>query len=145
MTMTDNPTTDPSTEWSQPFWDATREHRFVMQRCTSCDGWSDTARPRCPHCWRADLDWVEPSLEPRLHSWALTAGRGDVPARMVILVDVSPGLRLVSNLTGLDLDVDVDDLQIDEPLELTWLDLDDGRALPQFRRPTTAAAAAGQS
>ncbi len=120
----------PATQWSEPFWEATRERRLLVQRCTSCNGWAPTPRPRCPHCWRDDLEWIEPALEPLLYSWALHRGRGDDPARMVALVQLLPGLRLLSNLV----DIDADDLAIDEPLELAWLPLDDGRALPQFRR-----------
>ena len=57
-------------EWSRPYWDATRERRLVVQRCESCDTWAATPRPRCPHCWQPDLQWTEPKFEPRLYSWA---------------------------------------------------------------------------
>lgn len=122
----------PMTELSEPFWEATRERRLLVQRCTSCDGWSWTPRPRCAHCWRADLVWTEPPGTPHLYSWALQRGRGDNSDRMVALIDVAPGLRIVSNLV--DSDVAPDEWQIDERLELVWLELEDGRALPQFRR-----------
>ena len=62
-------------------------------------------------------------------------GRGDTPDRMVALVDLLPGLRVLSNL----IDDNLDGLSIDEPLELAWLPLDDGRALPQFRRTNSPA------
>lgn len=129
----------PTTEWSQPFWQATRERRLVAQRCTACGEWAPTPRPRCPHCWNDDLEWVEPPLEPRLYSWALHHGRGDDADRMVALVDITPGLRVLSNVVGLD--GDTDELHIDDPLELAWLPLDDGRALPQFRRQAPDATA----
>ncbi len=127
---------DPiATEWSGPYWDATREHRLLLQRCSSCDTWAATPRPRCAHCWSADLEWTEPELDPRLYSWAIHRGRGENPDRMVALVDALPGLRLLSNL--IDVDVSADELQIDDPLELAWLPLPDGRALHQFRPVTT--------
>jgi len=128
-------TIDPNTtEWSRPYWDATREHRLTMQKCDACANWAATPSPRCPHCWGDELTWTEPDLEPRLYSWALHRGRGEEPDRMVALVDVLPGVRLLSNLT---LDSEHDELAVDEPLELTWLDLEDGRALHQFRRTNT--------
>ena len=128
----------PATEWSEPYWEATREHRLLVQRCASCGEWVATPRPRCPHCWQADLEWTEPELEPRLYSWAMHRGRGDAPDRLVALVDALPGVRLLTNL----IDVSTDELEIGEPLELAWLPLPDGRALPQFR-PLSAAVGGG--
>jgi hypothetical protein len=32
-----------------------------------------------------------------------------------------------------DVDVDVDGLELDQPLTLTWQPLDDGRAIPAFQ------------
>lgn len=130
---------DPqATEWSGPYWDATRERRLLLQRCASCGGWVSTPRPRCPHCWRDDLEWNEPDLDPRLYSWATHRGRGGDPDRMVALVDALPGVRLLSNL--IDLDTSEDGLQIGDPLELAWLPLPDGRALHQFRPITSRSA-----
>ena len=51
---------DPS-EVSQPFWDATREGRLVLQHCDACDGFVWYPRPFCPGCLRESLEWTEVS------------------------------------------------------------------------------------
>ncbi len=36
---------------SQPFWDALREDKLLIQRCNDCKGFFFYARPFCPICW----------------------------------------------------------------------------------------------
>lgn len=88
---------------SAPYWDAAREHRLVLQRCTACDRHVFYPRGICPHCHGGPLDWVEASGGGVVHSFTV-AHRPAGPAfaartpYVVVLVDLDEGPRMLSNL-----------------------------------------------
>lgn len=45
---------------TQPFWDATREHRLMLQRCANGHTFY-YARTHCPECLSNELSWVQAS------------------------------------------------------------------------------------
>lgn len=47
---------DPTT---QPFWNAAREHRLLVQRCGACGHHQFYPRPFCLACSARDPAWVE--------------------------------------------------------------------------------------
>ena len=55
----------PSTDLTDPFWDATREHRYLVQWCTACDQPIFYPRVVCPTCL---LDEAS-STGPRTPAW----------------------------------------------------------------------------
>ena len=42
---------------AQPFWDATREQRFVLPWCTECDRAIWYPRATCPACFGSAIEW----------------------------------------------------------------------------------------
>ena len=59
--------------YSQAFWEAAREGRLTIQKCTDCGQHVFYPRLICPHCHSDSLTWVEAS------------GRGTVPAARALL------------------------------------------------------------
>ena len=51
----------PVTELTQPFWEATREHRFLLQWCVDCDAAQYFPRDICLACGGSHLEWREAS------------------------------------------------------------------------------------
>lgn len=121
----------PITSASEPYWEATREQRLQYQWCDSCEAWVHYPRPRCPQCFGTRLSWRTPPTDYRLYSWALHRAIGDAPPRMVALVQIDDGLRVLANLV--DPDNDFGGIDVDHPLELVWTPLEDGRHLVDFR------------
>jgi uncharacterized OB-fold protein len=84
----------------------------------------------CPAC--GSLAWEIQALSGRgsLHTWIVSVHptEPDADPRIVALVDLDEGVRLVSNLVG----VSADAVRNDMPLELV-VDEVDGVLLPQFR------------
>ena len=124
----------PATEVTQPFWDATRDQRLLLQWCPTCDSPIFYPREACPGCLSLDLDWRPASGRGVVyalsiqHKPAFPGLAGRVPYA-VALIDLDEGVRLMSNVVGCD----VDDVVIGMPVEVTWEALSDGRNLPQFR------------
>ena len=84
----------------------------------------------CPWCGSLEWDVQELSGRGTLHSWIVSRhpSEPDDMARIVALVELDEGVRLVSNLVG----IDAAEVQNEMALEVLFAEVD-GVALPQFR------------
>lgn len=123
------PTTTPDTQF---FWEALREHRLLIQRCTGCQTLRHPPRPMCPHCNSLVWDTIESTGRGTVHSFVMPR-HPPLPwfegTYIVVLVDLPEGTRLVSNLCG----IEPEDVRIGMPVEVFFEHFDDGLVLPQFR------------
>ena len=122
----------PAINLDNAFWfQAAREHRLVIQRCSSCAALRHPPGPMCPHCRSLDWDTVEASGRATLYSWVV-AHHPTHPAfekpYLVAVVELAEGTRLITNLV----DCVAADLVIGMPLTLRWLDADPELTLPVF-------------
>ena len=123
----------PVTETSQPFWDATREKRFLMQWCVACDKPIWFPREICPRCMGSTLEW-RPSagfgvvytltVEHKPQNPAIGGGAPYV----VALIDLDEGARMMSNVFGCP----PEHVYVGMPVRVAWDPLSDGRNLPVF-------------
>jgi hypothetical protein len=84
----------------------------------------------CPRCGSVDWTVQESSGRGTVHSWIVSRHptEPDDAPRIVVLVDLEEGVRLVSNLSG----VDAADVRNDMAVEVMF-EAVDGVVLPQFR------------
>ena len=143
---------------SGPFWEATREGRFLVQWCTACDRGVFYPRAFCPYCpvpgdtattgrLGDTLEWREASGRATVHAAVVehrpeAAGvsfSGGEPY-CIALVDLEEGVRMMTNIVGCP----PDDVHSGMAVTVTWEPLSDGRQLALFRpAETDAPAAAG--
>ncbi|MFN2539532.1 MAG: Zn-ribbon domain-containing OB-fold protein [Mycobacteriales bacterium] len=120
------------TQDNQFWFDAAKEGRLEIQRCTSCSTLRHPPGPACPSCRSFEWDTVVASGRCTLHSWTGIHHPQD-PAftypLVVGLVDLEEGTRLVADVAG----VDPEDLTIGMPLEVTFAEHAHGEILPQLR------------
>jgi uncharacterized OB-fold protein len=90
----------PASRDDQFFWDAAAEGRLVIQRCVECGTLRHPPAPMCGACGSLQWDTAESSGRGRIVSWisSLHPNRPDDAPRIVILVQLEEGTRLVSNL-----------------------------------------------
>jgi uncharacterized protein len=131
----------PTTDASDPFWDATRGRRYLVQWCTACAHPIFYPREVCPTCLSAEsLTWRESSGRGTVHAISVQhrPGNPTMAGRVpyaVVLVDVDAGdkegaatVRVMSNVVECDpLAVEVGDA-----VTVAWEPLSDGRNLPVF-------------
>jgi len=126
------PTPTPVT---QLFWDATREHRLLLQRCANGHVFY-YARTHCPECLSNDLVWVDASGRGRLYSYTVARRpqseefADDCPY-VIAAITLDEGPRMTSLLV----DCDPDNVQalIDRSVEVTWDDVSPEISMPYFR------------
>jgi uncharacterized protein len=90
-----------------PFWEATRRHRLVVQRCPACGTHQFGPEWLCHECLRFDPEWVEVEPAGTIFSWTRVhhpthpALRDAVPYLAVVVeLAGAGGVRLVGNLLG---------------------------------------------
>jgi len=88
---------------TKPYWDAAREGRLLLQRCTSCGAVTHYPRPLCPSCWSSALEWVDASGRGRVHS-ATVVHHPPSPAfpvpYVLAIVELEEGPRMMANVLG---------------------------------------------
>ena len=123
------PASNSSTDW---FWDACNIKELRIQSCNECTNLQHPPAVRCLSCGSVSLDSVIATGKGTLHSWAI-AHYPQVPAfdypLIVGLVELEEGVRLVSNVTN----VELEELEIGMPLEVDWLNVDNEFTLHQFK------------
>ena len=118
---------------SRPFWDATREQRFVLPWCTECDAPIWYPRAFCPRCFGHTVEWRADAGGGTVHAASVHTRPGpgrdaDDGPYVVVLVDLDAGVRMMSNVIGCAPDV----VAVGMRVELGWEPLSDGRYLPVF-------------
>ena len=117
---------------SEPFWDATRDRRLVVQWCLDCDRAVFYPRERCPGCLGSRLEWRECTGAGTLYSFTVNHLSPDPAGRegpfAVALVELAEGHRMMSNMVG----VAPGDLSVGMAVRVTWEPLPDGRHYPLF-------------
>jgi uncharacterized protein len=122
-----SPTVDRDDEF---FWNGVNEGRLLVRKCAGCQRLQHPPSPMCPACGSLEWDVQELSGRGSLHSWILSRHptAPDDMTRIVALVELDEGVRLVSNLS----EVDAAEVENGMLLEVVFAEID-GVVLPQFR------------
>jgi hypothetical protein len=114
------------------WWEATRDHQFLVQHCTKCNGTQHYPRAICTGCGSTDaLCFISATGNGTLYSFSEVFRPAHPILRVpyvVALVRVEEGPLVLTQIVGSA----SKDLQCDQHVYLKWLPLDDGRALPVF-------------
>jgi len=127
----------PQPFWlTEPFWQATRQHRLAIQRCTLCGFYNHPPLPQCPSCGRTDFHWEEVSGRGTIYGYSilyepLVVGFDEVVPYNCVAVelDEQPGLLLAANLVNGQPNVE----SIGKAVEVVFESIGEGFVLPQFR------------
>jgi hypothetical protein len=112
------------------FWDGVAAEKLLLQRCASCHTLRQPPTPMCGACHSLDWDTQESSGRGEIYSWirSFHPSQPDALPRIVVLVDLEEGVRIVSNLR----DIDHTEVRNGMAVELCFVE-EDGVKLPQFR------------
>jgi uncharacterized OB-fold protein len=121
---------------SQPFWEAAKQHRLVIQRCQECSYFNHPPRPACDACQSQQLQFEPVSGRGTIYTFTVMhqpniAGFEEQIPYVNILVELEeqPLLFMVSNLPGSE----KDKVCIGGRVEAYYEDVDVDITLPQFR------------
>jgi uncharacterized OB-fold protein len=91
----------------RPYWEATKRHELVAQRCSACGRFQWGPEWICHRCHSFDVGWARVPGPARIFSWERAwhpvhpALRDAVPY-VVLLVEFpeADGIRMIGNLAG---------------------------------------------
>src|SRR5205823_9173004 len=90
---------------TEPFWQATREGRLVIQRCTRCGEYVWTPQMACCTCLTETLEWTEVSGRGTIYSFVVIH-RAATPAftapYAVVVVELEEGPHMLSDMVDVD-------------------------------------------
>ena len=123
---------------SEEFWRAAASHELVVQRCEACGWYTHPPDVICVNCLSPERAFrsAPVSGRGRVRSWTvmhdafLPGFRPDVPYVVVdVELEEQAGLRMIGQLVG----GGGDGLALDAPVEVSFDDVAEGTAVPQFR------------
>jgi uncharacterized OB-fold protein len=115
------------------FWEGVARGELLFQRCASCGTLRHPPRPACPSCRSLEWDTVASSGRGEVHSFVVYHYPEVPPFEApytVVLVQLDEGVRVVSNVVG----VDANDVDIGMRVEVVFERVDDELTLPLFRK-----------
>ncbi len=121
-------------EDSAPFWEYLQQGELRLQRCLDCATFAHPPRQMCGSCGSFEREWALVSGRGTVYSFVVTrqaihpAFEGHTPYATVV-VELEEGPRLTTNL----LDVPVDDIEIEQPVEVAFVAVTEEVSLPLFR------------
>jgi len=119
---------------SEPFWEAARQRRLVVARCTHCGAYSMPPKGFCPSCRRQDQQFVEVSGRATLYTYtvvrhAVISALAVPYVLAIVKLPDAEDLKMLSNIV----DCELKDIRIGQQLEVVFQDQADGVTVPRFR------------
>ena len=114
------------------FWEGAKEHKLLIQRCGDCDTLRHPPTPMGAICGSTNNQTTQSAGNGIILTWIVSQHptEPDAEPRIVILVQLDEGTRIVSNL--IDVAPTHDQVLNDKRVEVCFVDYD-GTVLPQFR------------
>lgn len=115
-------------EDSAEYWAALRDHRILLQRCSSCNEIRSPRMPGCPRCGSSSFQDVQVRGTGAIYSWVvihrpLGGLTEEQLPRTIVTVELDEGCRVLGRLIR-----DADEqpgVGIDLPVEAVFVDHDD--------------------
>ena len=125
-------------EFTQTWWEGTKEGKLKIRRCSACRRAHFYPRPFCPHCWSEEVTWEDASGRATLYTYSIIY-QNDLPPfpqrvpYVAAVVDLEEGPRMMTNVV----DCDLDRVAVGMPLEVTFREETEDVTVPVFRPAST--------
>lgn len=120
------------TQLTQPFWDAAKEGRLLLQFDRGTGKPQFWPRPVSIHSGQADMEWREVSGEGKLYAWTTVhvplRGMEEFAPYVLAAVDLNEGVRIMARLVN----VEADALTPGQAVRIVWEKLNDDISLYVF-------------
>ncbi len=120
------------TEFSAPFWEATRQQKLVIQYCPESGKYQHYPRPVSIYTGKRNIEWREVSGKGFVYAVTVTrrgppAFRGQEPY-LVATVELDEGVRLLTHIVNCK----IEDARIGMRVRVCWRVLSDEFSFPVF-------------
>lgn len=122
---------------NEPYWDAADQHQLALQKCTACNTYAQPPGPTCAKCGSDQLTWenLGSDIQATIYSYVISyrpflpGFQHELPTIIAIAaLDDLPEVKIMANV----LDCPEEQMTIGLPVKMTWQDITEDRALPQW-------------
>ncbi len=119
---------------NRPHWEGARNHEFLIQRCKECGHMWFPPMTNCSKCLSTTIEWVKTSGRGTVFSYIvyhqgwLHGYKDEVPYNVAI-IELSEGVRLISNIAGIPNEM----IEVGMPVQVTFEDVAPAVVIPRFR------------
>lgn len=123
---------------NHPYWDAADRHELAVQKCETCSAYNHPPGPSCAKCGSEEVVWeklgseIEGSVYSYIVSYRpfLPGFQDDLPL-IIAQVELNqyPEIKIMANI----LECGPEEVQIGMPVQMTWIDINEERAIPQWK------------
>lgn len=119
--------------FSRTWFDAAAERKLLIQRCKDTGTYQYYPRNHSLKTLSENVEWVEATGKGKLHTYSILHRAGneefvdDCPYVLAI-VELEEGPRLTSRIV----DVPLDTIECDMPVQVVFRDIGDGTVMPYF-------------
>ena len=112
------------------FWEGVKAGKLLIQKCVDCGALRQPPGAMCPHCQSLKSTSQESTGRGTVAAWIISKHptMPDASPRIVALIELEEGVRMISNLQG----IDHADVALGMPVEVFYAEVN-GTTLPQFR------------
>lgn len=133
MEIVQRPLPQP-TRITQPYWDAAKESRLVIQQCGCCRTRQFYPREFCTACLSDRLEWIESAGQGTVYTYTVNrrpsnAALSEKVPYVVAIIDLDEGVRMMANI----LDCSCDAVRIGARVRVCFERISADTSLPQFR------------
>ena len=112
---------------TKAFWDAARQHRFLIPVCTACGEAHWYPRAICPFCAGDKIAWRQASGRGTIYTYSVMRRVKEPYA--IAHVTLAEGPTMLTNIV----DCDFDKLYIGLPVAVVFQETENGPPAPMFR------------
>ena len=106
---------------SKPFWDAAKEGRFLIKRCTACKEAHWYPRAKCPFCHSMQTAWEESPGEGVIYTYSVMHRNTPVPYA-IGYVTLDEGPAVLTNI----INYTPETLKIGQRVKVKWTATSEG-------------------
>ena len=110
----------------QPFFDAAKQGKLLVKRCTACNEFHHYPRAICPFCGSDRTEWKEASGRGVIYSWSVLR-RVPQPYALAY-VTLAEGPTMMTNIV----DCDLDKIRIGQNVKVVFKPTDGGPPVPTY-------------
>lgn len=107
------------------YFDAAREGRLLLKRCSGCGKVHHYPRSLCPFCWSGDVEWMTASGKGEIYTYSVMR-RGE--PYCIAYVRLREGPTIMTNIV----DCDLDTVRVGDPVQVVFKPTESGSAVPMF-------------
>lgn len=123
-------------ETTQPFWDATKQGKLMLQRCADCKTFRHPPSPLCSNCYSEETEWAEISGKGTIYTHievyqpVIPVFRDVAPYNVVnVTPDDAPNVKIMGNVV----DASGADLKCGMAVEVVFDDVAEDVAIPRWK------------